>query len=61
MSRKSRGESVTWLYRLVTPEINTAKQELGTRPHSDLLRSCTAAKESKERPASAHLRSIPAV
>lgn len=29
MSRKSRGESVTWLPRLVTPEINTAKQEQG--------------------------------
>lgn len=29
MSRKSRGESVTWLSRLITPEINKAKQEQG--------------------------------
>ncbi|MEJ1280925.1 hypothetical protein NN561_011872 [Cricetulus griseus] len=60
LSRKSRGESVTWHSRLVTPVINTAKQEQGLeRTTSDLLHSCTATEESEERPASAHLPSIP--
>lgn len=63
MSRKSRGESVTWLSRLVTPAINTAKQEQGlerTPTCSTPAPHRTAAKESKERPKSVHLPSIPA-
>lgn len=49
MSRKSRGENVTWVWRLEEAGINTARHSAGERARSDLL--LPAATESAERPA----------
>lgn len=52
MSRKSRGERVTWVSRLVELRINTERSCAGKRARCD-LRSTAAATKSAERPACA--------